>query len=446
MGSSSSGTSGSTCGASSTARRSLLQVASFVDAAEHAVRRLEDNRQRMPQAQAAVLITADVKKLLAAVEERLNDPQRTADIGALEGEVKAQGVAMRDARVRLGDAFVQEMQRQRQAYAVQLRARLAVVCAVLALTAYLSMATYLVMQGGLDVVTRRLQHMAAGDLSAPNPPHGLDEVATMLTTLAKANNGLSDLLASVREGVAAFRQASNQVAEGNGKLAVQSRSMADSLDVLVSGVAEYNAQLEACGQQVALAAQSVQRLRLDAVRHREQVARVEERMQALVAKTREIGQIVRLIDAIAFRTNVLALNASIEASKAGNEVGRGFAVVAMEVRSLAQRTASSAQRISVIVAGSSEDFALASELVSETSRSMAESDRHVDEIHGAIGQVSSLTAEGTRRAARFADGVRLAEHNTRHNQVLVEQLASASAALRVQGERLSQKIGRFTLS
>lgn len=428
-------------------RQALLLAASLTEAAERSVRRIQENERAAPE----VLGTSrpfsqESQALLREVDGLLADPARTASAAELLPRFGALAQTLAKARLHLAQELVLALESQREAEWRNLM-RLALSLALVALGGlYISVTTFLVMRGGLAVLERSMTRMADGDLSSPMPPLGRDEIATTLKALDRAATGLSDLLASVREGVAAFRQASQQIADGNGQLKSRSAQMAQSLDTLVSGVADYSAQLEACGQQVEVVVQSVQRLRLDAARNRKHVARLEERMQALVGKTREIGQIVSLIDGIAFRTNILALNASIEASKAGNEVGRGFAVVAMEVRSLAQRTASSAQRIAGIVAGSSEDFAFASELVVQTGRCMAESDRHVDEIHTAMTQVSTLSQEGTRRAVALVEGLHAVEQNTRDNLRLVEQLATASTALRMQGEKLTHKIGRFRLS
>ena len=119
------------------------------------------------------------------------------------------------------------------------------------------------------------------------------------------------------------------------------------------GVARSVQQLTACGQQVEKVVGLVQSLRLESARNRKQMQRLRERMQSLRGKSQEIGEMVTLIDNIAFRTNVLALNASVEASKAG-EAGRGFAVVASEVRALAQRSASAAKEIKDLITVSVE--------------------------------------------------------------------------------------------
>jgi methyl-accepting chemotaxis protein len=300
------------------------------------------------------------------------------------------------------------------------------------------------MRGGLKALNLQMNQMAEGDLSARPAPVGGDEVAATLQAMNASLVRLSDLLASVRLGASSVNQASLQVATGNADLRARNRDAAGSLAAVVDGVGRYAVQLEACGRQVEGVVHNVQGLRLESARSRKQMQRLRERMTALRTKSREIGEIVTLIDGIAFRTNILALNASVEASKAG-EAGRGFAVVAQEVRSLAQRGAESARRIGDIVARSTEDIELSGALADETGQALAAADERVDGIHRAMDDVAVLTRNGGADSAAILEQLTAIRDATAQSLGLVEQLATASSALRGQGERLSHKIGQFRL-
>jgi methyl-accepting chemotaxis protein len=425
----------------------VVTVAAHAEAVERSLARIDENaRAAGDRAGTETTGLLSTRELMQRVDAWLAEPARLAEAGELARLASRSMNHIQETRLALSTGLVAAMQRD----LVEARDRLIRTCGVillmLLLAAYCASCTFLVMRGGLRALERSMARMAEGDLSSPLAAHGGDEIAVTLTSLRQATNGLSDLLASVREGVAAFRQASTTVAEGNGELSSRSRTMASHLDTLVEGIGVYSAHLQACGRQVESVVLSVQKLRLEAARNRKHVAHLEERMQALLGKTREIGQIVTLIDGIAFRTNILALNASVEASKAGGDLGRGFAVVAQEVRSLARRAAGSAQRIGDIVARSTEDFEFASALVTETGRSLASADVHVNEIHGAMTQVSALTQAGTRQAGEVVEGLGALKDSTDKNLQLVHQLATASSALRSQGERLLHRIGHFKLS
>jgi methyl-accepting chemotaxis protein len=312
------------------------------------------------------------------------------------------------------------------------------------LASYLMYCFFLVMRGGLKQLDHQMTLMAQGDLSPRPAPVGGDEVAAVMRGMSMSLVRLSDLLASVRLGASSVNQATQQVATGNTELTNRNRDTAGNVAAVVDGVTRYAQQLQDCGRQVESVVHNVQGLRLESVRNRQQMQRLRERMATLRSKSREIGEIVTLIDAIAFRTNILALNASVEASKAG-ESGRGFAVVAQEVRTLAQRGAESARRIGDIVSRSTEDIELSGDLAEATGVALAAADERIDSIHLAMDDVAALTRSGAQESGEILNqltGIRDATAQSLH---LVEQLATASVALRTQGERLALKIGQFRL-
>jgi len=322
---------------------------------------------------------------------------------------------------------------------------LAMLVISVSLSMYLTYAFYLVIRGGLDTLNQQIKRMAAGDLSGRSEPLGSDEVADTMSALTSSLTRMSDLLAAVRQGSASSTHAAEQVARGNADLRKRNQLSNDSVDEVVQGVQRFTAQLESCAHQVSTVVQVVQALRLEAERNRKQMLRLRERMTSLRGKSREIAEAVTLIDGVAFRTNVLALNASIEASKAG-EVGRGFAVVAQEVRSLAQRSAESARRIGAIVGRSTDDIEQSGALVDETGMALARADEHVDKIHIAMRDVSELTRSGEADSILVLSAITKLQEEGKQSTVLVEQLAQAATALRSQGEHLTHKLDQFKLA
>ena len=342
---------------------------------------------------------------------------------------------------RLGTRLVEQQADARR----QRDGLLAALALTLALAAYLIYSFFLVMRGGLDTLDRQMTRMAQGDLSARPMPRGGDEVARVMQALTVSLARLSDLLASVRQGVGAIAQASTQMAEGNAELAGRSQRTSQGMDTLGAQLTAYTQALQACTRAVESVVTTVQALRLASVRNRRQMQRLQERMGSLRGKSREIGEIVSLIDTIAFRTNILALNASVEACKAG-EAGRGFSVVAQEVRALATRSADSARRISRIVTSSTQEIEHSAALADETGRSIAEADGHAEAIHQAMTTLAGLTHRGDCDAADLLQQIGKLGEQSAENQALVMQLASASESLRGQGDRLAQRVGLFKLS
>lgn len=317
------------------------------------------------------------------------------------------------------------------------------VCVMLAV--YLLLAFYRVMNGGLGLLQQQVSRMAEGDLSARPRPWGSDEVAQALASLGDSLARLADLFAAVKQGVAAITHASTAIATGTGDLSARTDESVAGVAQILRGVESYVEQLEQSGRRVDEAVEAVHALRLDSTRSRHHMQRLEERMQSLRGKSRQISEIVELIDHIAFRTNILALNASVEASKAG-EAGRSFAVVAQEVRNLAARSAEAARRVNTIVTGSTEDIEQSGALVELTATALVETDGHVARIHESMNDIVTLTRSGQQNSQEILGEIRGVNELSSRNRALVEQMANAADDLSRQGDRLNDKVRGFKLS
>ena len=181
-------------------------------------------------------------------------------------------------------------------------------------------------------------------------------------------------------------------------------------------------------------------------------------INALDAKTADIGQILEVIRGISEQTNLLALNAAIEAARAG-EAGRGFAVVADEVRSLAHRTQSSAQEVRQMIeqlqvgAHASVENMTASQQQSEQSVALADrAGERLGEVTQRIGEIDGMNqsvATATEEQTSVIESLNMdiTEINTL-NQEGVENLQStlrACSDLEQQAERLKQLVGGFRI-
>ena len=386
-----------------------------------------------------------VRAVLARVRASLLAAEPVADLALLNRGLAGAIQQIIDTQQALQADVTRQLAAQQAEARWQRNVLFATLALTVALAAYLMYSFFLVMRGGLGKLNHQMNLLAQGDLSSRPLPRGGDEVASTLHAMTVSLARLSDLLASVRQGVGSIAQASHQIADGNADLSDRSRQAGQGLAQLISGVTRYTEQLQTCSQSVESVVATVQALRLASVRNRRQMQRLQERMGSLRGKSREIGEIVSLIDTIAFRTNILALNASVEACKAG-EAGRGFAVVAQEVRALATRSADSARRISAIVSSSTQEIEQSGVLADETGQAILAADGHADAIHVAMSTVAQLTQRGDRESTALLDEIRRLSEHTAKNLALVEQLAAASDALRGQGERLTHKVGLFKLS
>jgi methyl-accepting chemotaxis protein len=152
-----------------------------------------------------------------------------------------------------------------------------------------------------------------------------------------------------------------------------------------------------------------------------------------------------VIDSIAFQTNILALNAAVEAARAG-EQGRGFAVVAGEVRTLASRSAQAAKEIKGLIDNSVSRVNTGSDQVSEAGATMKEIVAAVTRVTDIMGEISSASDEQSRGIEQVSLAVSQMDSVTQQNAALVQESATAAAALEDQSEQLRLAVAAFRLN
>ncbi|MBR2124183.1 MAG: methyl-accepting chemotaxis protein [Acetobacter sp.] len=167
-----------------------------------------------------------------------------------------------------------------------------------------------------------------------------------------------------------------------------------------------------------------------------------EAMDSIKKSSDAIGEIISVIDGIAFQTNVLALNAGVEAARAG-DAGRGFAVVAQEVRSLAEQSARSANEIKRLISVSAEQVDKGVDLVQKTGRYLQDFAGGIQTIATRVEEVSKATQEQAQRLTEITTSIGEMDQVTQQNAAMVEESTAASHNLTSETQKLTQTLSRF---
>jgi twitching motility protein PilJ len=192
---------------------------------------------------------------------------------------------------------------------------------------------------------------------------------------------------------------------------------------------------------------------------REQIQETSKRIKRLGESSQEIGEIVQLISDITEQTNVLALNAAIQAASAG-EAGRGFTVVAEEVQRLAERSAEATKHISAIVKSIQRDTQDAVEAMERSTQGVVQGTRTADQADQAlreirtvsnklaelIGSISTATQEQAASATKVAANMKVILGITQLTTDGTKKTAGSAARLTALADGLKSSVAGFKLA
>ena len=275
-----------------------------------------------------------------------------------------------------------------------------------------------------------VQRVAAGDLHVDIPTGGNDEIGEMLEAFKLMTTRLSTIIHDEQAAAQRMLEVSAHLNE-----AAQGLSLGNSKQA--AGVAQTTVAIEQMNTVINGNAEKASHTHQSALRS---VTMVDEGGQAVTETVQVIRDIIakiNVIEDIAEQTNMLALNATMEATRAG-EHGKGFAVVAKEVRKLAEHSRTAAEEITALA-----------------DRSMRVSKRTGDlfqQIVPSIQQTAELMADITRSSleqnngiAQINDAMVQLDDVTQHNAVAADQLATSSHDMATQAAQLQQALAYFKL-
>ena len=257
---------------------------------------------------------------------------------------------------------------------------------------------------------------------------------------------ISRITGTLQEIIDGLGEASHQVQDASAQISDSSQSLAEGATEQAASLEETSSALEEMASMTRQNADNANKTNDTTAGNNKTIAagsvavsNMSQAMAEISDSSEKINNIVKTIEEIAFQTNLLALNAAVEAARAG-EAGKGFAVVADEVRNLAQRSAQAAKDTTQLIHGTVERVRNGSSIAEELGKSFKEIEDGSNTVARLISEITSATNEQAQGVDQVNTAVAQMDKVTQQNAANAEESASASVELSAQADQLSNMV------
>ncbi len=297
----------------------------------------------------------------------------------------------------------------------------------------------------VDTVSTHLSHLSEGDLTTTIDTEFPAEYAALKANFNSALHKLHDLIGSVSESATAIRTGSGEIAQASEDLARRTESNAASLEETAASVTQMDGRLRASAS---AATRTVERADQAIATVGGGRAVADEAVQAMGRvsdSAKGIDSVIEGLDKIAFQTRVLAMNAAVEAGRAG-DAGRGFAVVADLVSALAMRAEEEAKRARDQLTVTQTDIVTAVEAVTRVDGALANISSDVTQVHELLATMAADNQAQSAAITQISAAIGTMDQSTQQNAAMVEETSAAARNLAGEVGQLADQASRFKVA
>lgn len=297
----------------------------------------------------------------------------------------------------------------------------------------------------IDDIGRILGEMADGNIAVDvtqNESYYIGDFKILLESLITIRNKLTNLMRDISRVAKQVDAGAYQVSAGVQTLSQGTMEQSVSVEGLVSHVTDLSTQINDSAVRCGNASELVDKANGYADEADEKMAQLTIATNNIDQSSAQIGSIIQTIEDIAFQTNILALNASVEAGRAG-AAGKGFSVVADEVRSLASKSSQAAKNTSVLIRSSMHDIKSGTSSTSQAISAMKVINDCIESIKSLMDEIAVASVQQSEMISSVEGGIKDISKVVQANTTAAVESAEVSKELSNQANTLKNLISQF---